>query len=65
MGTLGSERNPEGTVMDPDHIVVFEAFSLDMDRACRSGARVIILGKCMNRAFMMLLDTDHVDDVAW
>jgi hypothetical protein len=45
--------------------VVFEVFSLGMDRACRSSAGVAILGKCMNRVFMMVPDTDHVDGVAW
>jgi hypothetical protein len=45
--------------------VVLEVFSLGMDRACRSSARVIILGKCMNRTFMMFPDSDHVDNVAW
>jgi hypothetical protein len=45
--------------------VIFEVFSLSVDRACRSSARVAILEQCRNQAFMMLLDTDHVDGVAW
>jgi hypothetical protein len=40
-------------------------FSLGVDRACRSSTRVTILRQCMNRAFIMLLDTDLVDGVAW
>jgi hypothetical protein len=41
-----------------------EVFNLGMDRACRSSAGVAILGECMNRAFMMFLDSDHVNGVA-
>jgi hypothetical protein len=40
-------------------------FDLGMDRVCRSGARVAILEKCMNKAFTMFSDSDHVDSVAW
>jgi hypothetical protein len=45
-------------------IFVVEVFNLGMDGARRSGARVAILGKCMNRAFTMFSDSDHVDSVA-
>jgi hypothetical protein len=44
--------------------VVFEVFSLGVDGACRSSAGVAILGQCMNRTFMMLPDTDHVDGIS-
>jgi hypothetical protein len=44
--------------------IVIEVLSLGVDRSCRSSAGVAILGQCMNRTFMMLLDTDHVDSVA-
>jgi hypothetical protein len=46
-------------------IFVVEVFNLSMDGARRSGAGVAILGKCMNRAFTMFLDSNHVDSVAW
>jgi hypothetical protein len=45
--------------------IVIEVFSLGVDRVCRSSAGVAILGQCMNRAFIVLLDIDHVDGIAW
>jgi hypothetical protein len=46
-------------------IFIVKVFNLGMDGALRSSARIAILEKCMNRAFMMFLDSDHVDSVAW
>jgi hypothetical protein len=37
--------------------IVFKVFSLGVDRACRSSTGVTILRQCMNRAFIILLDT--------
>jgi hypothetical protein len=46
-------------------VFIVEVFDLGMDRAHRSGAGVATLEKCMNRAFMIFLDSDHIDSVAW
>jgi hypothetical protein len=41
-----------------------EVFSLGMDRACRPSAGAAFFGQCMNRAFIMFPDIDHVDSIA-
>jgi hypothetical protein len=45
-------------------IFVVEVFNLSMDGVHKSDAGVAILRKCMNRAFTMFSDSDHVDSVA-
>jgi hypothetical protein len=44
--------------------VVVEVFSLGIDRACRPSAGATFFGQCMNRAFIMFSDIDHVDSIA-
>jgi hypothetical protein len=43
---------------------VVEVFSLVVDRVCRPSAGFAIFGQCMNRAFIVFLDIDHVDSIA-
>jgi hypothetical protein len=41
-----------------------EVFSLGVDRACRPSAGLAFFGQCMNRAFIVFPDIDHVDSIA-